>query len=172
LFTTAEVTSRILTVLRDAFNGRPTHLERDEDSDPTFWEGEIEGADLTLRLQGTSAEVVLNWFSGETDQVQAETYEQLASWAFAICRRKRLQRFITPRHFTTLVNEIFGTSLDYEANWPHRHRIWLKDKEMKYEWGEDLCRLRVSWDGEALFLDDPDEAVAWLTGLHSELEAA
>jgi len=175
VFSLTEVTTRVLEVLKDAFDGRPAYLERPEGGDPTRWEGTIEGGRLLLALEGTTAVIKLTWDSGEASEVRAETYEQLASWAFALCRRRRFQRFITPRHYIQVVNEVFGLRppAEYNPLWPHTQEVELPGgRRLVSEWDEEECRLRVSCNGDETFLDDPEEAVGWLTGLQADLETA
>jgi len=194
MLTDEERLTRCAVVLQDAFGGQPSHFVQVDPPEGvggtrwggTAWKGDVLDPNpekpplFKVYVEVPDDEphvvIVLTDRDGKTSNFVPRTYEQLARWAYDQSRIRGLQDWITPRHFTHLVNRVLELSptVQYVENWPHRHVVELPDHHhLTYQWDADLCRLVATFSGPNGRIDhiafrEPEEALGWLAHLKDQ----
>lgn len=180
MFTPQERLQRCHEVLQDAFEGQPSYFE--QAGNPNDWTAEIVrerkphiGVAIRLKRDGRT----LISFKAQDDRVTAmvSTYEEFASWVYGYSRLHDGQTWMTPRHFTCLVNDVFAPDPPLQPNpyHPHHQEFRIKgDIRLVFEWDTEQCRLMASlWDNAGPryreWFQLPEDALGWLASIAGQV---
>lgn len=181
MFTAAEKLARVHDVLRDAFQGHPSHLVQDDD-DPDLWHGDIPGppeVKVTVLVRPRRSTVDVNAMTADGHHAaRLRTYEELCTWAFDTSRVLGIQNWITPRHFVNLVNRVLQPRppVTYNDHWPHEHEAHLTgDLRLLFRWDAEEARLTAEvWRGMLRLsrtgFRKPTDALGWLAVMRDNLK--